>query len=96
MNSDGTVCVHLFVFMETHSLFLFYKWQQQSSIFRTLNNGSSLCMESKIHESVFISNIISVGLSSVGCSSSSLGNTGNLRLGKGISQIIAQAHLRGS
>lgn len=50
-------------------------------------------MESKIHESVFISNIISVGLSSVGCSSSSLGN-GNLRLGKGISQIIAQAHLR--
>lgn len=43
---------------------------------------------------VFINNIISVGLSSVGCSSSSLGNNGNLRLGKGISQIIAQAHLR--
>lgn len=41
---------------------------------------------------VFIGNINSVSLTSVGCSY--LGNIGHLRFGKDITLIIAQAHLR--
>lgn len=89
------VCVHLFVFMEiVIHLVTFRNGNNKVTFFRTLNKDSSLCIEKRNtwKATVFSGNINSVSLSSAGCSY--LGSIGNLRFGKDITQIIAQAHLR--